>query len=339
MSCKAMTQRGTACKGKVKTDNLCSRHLKSKDAPKKPKTRAVAGGLTIGNIDLFDECVTAKWEAEYDRVMDNKYKKNTRNFRANLPELPSHPSKAIYLIPRVRGGPSYKSVKLEGCDPEHVVYAPISKGFPMQDVSSFTLGPIVGQGLCLVNAAFSKSICVMHMEGGGTLDLKRKSFWKRAKKPLREIVVLDDEHIRVDGGRYNTHEWLETHEALWLDEWEKWRRHVAMASMGSFHWCDESSTIAYRHQGVYLDFVTWKKECYIKPSYDLLPSTKVFQFLKGAYKDGHVLGLVHPMAISDHPEKPITKKLLRDIFDSPAEMCCQPFVVAGKLLGVPIYEE
>ena len=30
----------------------------------------------------------------------------------------------------------------------------------------------------------------------------------------------------------------------------------------------------------YIDFVTWKKECYIKPSYGLLPQTAVFQFLQ-----------------------------------------------------------
>ena len=48
------------------------------------------------------------------------------------------------------------------------------------------------------------------------------------------------------------------------------------------------------------------------------------------------LGLVHPKAISDNPEVPITKECIRQLYDSPYEMCCQPFVIAGFLLEVPI---
>jgi len=82
----------------------------------------------------------------------------------------------IYVVPRIKTRPSYLSIPLIGVDINSVQYCPISKGFPMQDVSSFTLGPIVGEGLCLVNAAFSKSICIAHIEGGGFPDLKSNSF-------------------------------------------------------------------------------------------------------------------------------------------------------------------
>ena len=48
------------------------------------------------------------------------------------------------------------------------------------------------------------------------------------------------------------------------------------------------------------------------------------------------LGLVHPKAISGQTEFPITKEYIQELFNSKTEMCCQPFVIAGFLLGVTI---
>lgn len=45
----------------------------------------------------------------------------------------------------------------------------------MQGVSSFSLGPVVGEGLVVVNAAFSKVIYLQHLIGG-IVNYKRKNF-------------------------------------------------------------------------------------------------------------------------------------------------------------------
>ena len=320
----------------------------------------VANGMTIGNITLFDYNGADKadrWEQEYQRVMDPKYKKGTRNF--HIPALKSparvdaskvesttdmtsdaRPSpkvtERIYVIPRERGGPSYKDFPLVGCQPEDVLYAPVSKGYPMQDVSSFTLGPIVGEGLCLINAAFSKSVCLFHLEGGGRLDLSRKNFWRKARTPTHRIFRVNETTLSVGGTFFDTMTWLSQHESEWLPEWEKWRRSVAMASMGSFHWEGDSSPVAYRFQGRNIGFLEWKRECYIRPSYQLTPKTSVFLSLAMAMAYGNPVALVHPMARSREASYPLTRERIRALYDSPHDMCCQPFVLAGMLLGVSI---
>ena len=294
---------------------------------------------TVGNPSIFSSNDSAKWEKMYDEIMDPKYKKGTRKFSRNFGGIkwPGEEEPPIYLIPRSRGGPSYKEVDLEGANPSDLMYGCISKGFPMQDVSSFTLGPIVGEGLCLVNAAFSKIICVHHIEGGGVVDLSRKDFWKRGRKPIREIVLLPKNMMRVDGQVVYRKKWLANNEMLWLAEWEKWRKSVALCSMGDFHWDDASPTISFRRKGKYIDFVEWKRECYVRPSYELLPNTGVFQYLLYAWKtERRALGLVHPKARKNCAEKPMTREMIKELMDSKDCMVCQPYVVVGLLMGVPI---
>lgn len=294
-----------------------------------------SGKRKIADPRLFDVQDEKEWENVYEEIMDEKYKKNTRNFSKKIVGKKTHKPK-IYLIPRQRGGSSYKQIKLQDGQAENLQFCPISKGFSMQDVSSFTIGPVVGEGLCLVNSAFSKIICVGHIEGGGKVDIKRKNFWKRAKKPKKEIDIIDENNISVDGFIFNTIDWLKNNENLWLDEWDKWSKTVALCSKGDFHW-NNSEIIGYRHKNNYLDFVRWKKECYIKPSYDLLPKTDVYKFLEKLLAVDKVsIGLVHPMAMTNTEIKPITKEYIQDLFDSACEMCCQPYVVAGKLLNVKV---
>jgi len=343
--CNGTTAKGDRCSRLAKAGGFCWQHaVPTTNIVKQAlvltaPTVKISGGRTIGNTNLLDSTDSKAWEDEYARVMDKKYAKGTRNFSMTLTGKAwiKSDKAPIFLIPRERGGPSYKSQKLEGVEPDDVQYCPISKGYPMQDVSSFTLGPIVGEGLCLVNAAFSKCVCVMHIEGNGIFDSSRKCFWKASKKPLRQIVVTSKDTMTVDGQSFNIHQWLKSNESLWLSEWDKWHRAIAMCSMGDFHWANENPTIAYRFKGEYINFVEWKKLCYIKPSYELMPATKVFQFLLAAWKTAKVpLGLVHPKAISDKPETPITAEYLSELFNSPNEMCCQPFVVAGLLMGVDV---
>lgn len=308
---------------------------------------SVSTNRSVGDPNFFDLIDTEispyrkqlAWEAMYKLVMDPKYAKNTRNFSRTITGAPQEGRIApIYLIPRERGGPSYLSVPLHGVDINEVQYCPISKGFPMQDVSSFTLGPIVGEGLCLVNAAFSKCICIGHIEGGGIVDLTRKNFWKRSRNPHRTIQVHNSESMFVDGVLVNIREWLHTNEALWYPQWEYWRRCIALCSRGDFHWTDSlDDTIAYRKGPLYLNFVEWKKECYIRPSYELLAYTPVYQFLSQVWAQHNIpLGLVHPKARTDQAEVSITPEYIAELFNSPYEMCCQPYVVAGRLLNVTI---
>jgi hypothetical protein len=283
------------------------------------------------------------WETMYDGMMDQKYKKNTRGFSRMISGTPTSGEPPIYLIPRTRGGPSYKDLELldmkgNRVHPNSIQYCAVSKGYGMQDVSSFTLGPIVGEGLCLVNAAFSKSIGIHHIEGGGRLNIKRKSFWERGYVASRRyhITRIDPYFMIVNGEVVRVHEWLVNHEAEWYPEWEKWRRTVATCSLGDFHWDDETPTVAYRFEGRYLTFREWKLECYIRPSYELLPSTPTYQFLEELHRVHCVpLGLVHPKA-REGRVTPITREFLWDLFHNGDEMCCQPYVVAGKLLGVEL---
>lgn len=336
--CKGLTKTKQRCSRKTSNnEDWCWQHkMTNRSDSTSPK---VAGGRQIGDLSLFQTNDIQRWEAEYQRIMDPKYAKNTRNFNSTLTgNLWNHEGDPpIFLIPRVRAGPSYKSIPLNGVSSDDVVYMSISKGYHGQDVSSFTLGPVVGEGLCLVNSAFSKSIAIMHIEGGGTVDYGRKNFWKRSKTPHRVISFIDDDHITVDGQIYDTKDWLRNNEHLWLDEWELWRRSVALSSLGGFDWVKDSPCIAYRYANRYIGFVEWKKECYIRPSYELLPDTRVFQYLWTIWHDyQRPLGLVHPKAISAEPEIPITRQYLRELYDSNVEMVCQPYVVAGRLLNVEI---
>ena len=296
-----------------------------------------SGNRLVADFKLFDTQDPQVWEQVYTQVLNPKYQKNSRNYHLKpTPMVGKYPQNLIFLIPRQRAGPSYKSVKLENVNNDDVFFAPISKGYSMQDVSSFSLGPIVGAGLCLVNSAFSKSVAPMHLMGGHC-DLKRKNFWHLPRNVDRSVEYINETHMKVDDQVVNTLEWLDTNSELWLDEWTKWSRSVALCSEGDFHWTDEMC-VTFRHRDQYLKFVDWKKQCYIQPSYDLLPHNRVYQLLHKVMHEFHQpLGLVHPKACCNEAQKPMTQEYLRQLFDDPDDMCCQPYVVAGKLLDVPVY--
>lgn len=297
-----------------------------------------SGGRVIGDLAIFEiEPKVEFWELMYNEVMDKKYKKNSRNFTTIISGKKHKDGEApIFLVPRERGGPSYLKVKLEGVDNEDVQYAPISKGFPMQDLSSFTMGPVVGEGLCIVNAAFSKSITIAHIEGGGIVDLKRKNYWKRSKIPKRKVKIISSEVMKVDGIKYNILEWLKENEKKWLSEWEIWRRSIALSSIGDFHWTDGlDETIAYKYKDNYFSFVDWKRECYIKPAYELAPQTEAYKFLDKVWRKKNIaLALVHPMSTKSVAEKPITRELLTCLINSDEEMACMPYVIASMLMDI-----
>lgn len=293
----------------------------------------------VANFDVFDSDDIEVWETVYQDVQEEKYNKTFRNFTRKFTAKPYDGSLAnppIFLVPRQRGK-SYLDIKLRGVENKDVVFMPISKGFSMQGISSFTMGPIVGEGLCLVNAAFSKTICEFHICGGGKVNLKSVNFWRKARKPLREIEIYEGGNMTVDGVMVNIEVWLEDNKELWFEEWDNWRKSVALCSRGDFHWA-KGETISYYDKGIYLTFVEWKKRCYIEPSYELLTQTREFQHLEKVWKqDRRVLGLVHPKARSEKAENPITKEYIKALFDDEECMCCQPYVIVGKLLGVSIH--
>lgn len=312
------------------------------------QTTAVSKRL-IGDHKIFESKDPEDWEQMYTRVMDPKYKKETRNFNITITGKKTN-NPLIFLIPRIRGGASYKETKIIGANNEDLQYCAISKGYPMQDVSSFTLGPVFKEGLCLVNSAFSKAICIMHIEGGGKVNLKRKNYWQRSKKPERSFQFLNTDKMIVtnisDGKteEVNIHTWLSNNENLWLDEWEIWRKNIALTNIGDFHWNDDKTgdnkTISYRYKEKYLNFVQWKKQCYITPFYELAVKTEVYKFLDILFhKEQISLGLVHPKASEGdrRMELPITEAYIRNIYDSETIMCCVPYCVAGLLLDVSIY--
>lgn len=303
-----------------------------------PEKGKISGKRTIGKFKLFKTDDEEDWEKEYVRIMNKKYSKYSRRFSAIITgkKMKNPP---IFVVPRIRAGPSFKSIPLKGVDNEDVYYAPISKGFSMQEVSSFSLGPIIGEGLCLVNAAFSKCIMISHIEGGGIVDYRRKNFWRPVSRssPERKIKLINEKYMKVDGEKVKIFEWLKENEDLWLNEWEKWRKSIALCSQGDFHWADSSPVIAYRYKKKYLNFVDWKIECYIKPSYELLPETDVIKFLLKVWKKHKIpLGLVHPKGIDEEKCSRLTEERIKEMFESPVEMCCQPYVIAGWLLGVEV---
>lgn len=162
--------------------------------------------------------------------MESKYDKGTKKFTTKIMVVPKDEPR-IYVIP---AGPSYLTMPLSDDDPNTLHYCPISKGFSMQDVSSFSLGPIVCEGLCLVNATFSKSITIAHIEGGGCLNLNRKNFWQR-KGALCQINPIDDQYMLVDGVRFHIATWLlQTEIGLRYPECDRWRRSIALYSRGDF---------------------------------------------------------------------------------------------------------
>lgn len=177
-----------------------------------------------------------------------------------------------------------------------------------------------------------------HIEGGGVVDSTRKNFWRRAPKTKRmhRIEILSPREIEVDGEVFETAAWLRANEEHWLQEWRKWRAMVALCSRGDFHWGGGLPTVAFRYKGRYLDFVEWKMECYMRPSYEKLPSITVFQELKALRDSGYALGLVHPKGYKGEVEEPITEDYLRELMLSPDTMCCQPYVVAARLLGMEL---
>jgi hypothetical protein len=237
-------------------------------------------------------------------------------------------------------------VTLEHDQAEHIQFCPISKGFSMQDVSSFTLGPVVGHSLNIVNNAFSKCIAIQHIDGSGTFTIENKKFWKKNRKgPVRDIINASSKSMIVDGEIVNKKVWLETHLDLWYDQWKLWHDAIRLSPHGSFQWTT-TEPILYCNcidkpgKRVYMNFVEWKKSSYIAPAYKLFEQNNpVIEFLKQVYFEKKVsIGLVHPKGRDAYMEKALTPDLITRMYNDPDNMACMPYVVSGYLLQVPVYD-
>jgi hypothetical protein len=83
--------------------------------------------MAIGDTSLFDADVDDPnlWEEEYVRIMDNKYAKGTRKSTIvgkTFPNMDTYgDTPPIFVVPRERGGPSFKEIPLAGVENGDVV--------------------------------------------------------------------------------------------------------------------------------------------------------------------------------------------------------------------------
>ena len=299
---------------------------------------------------IEEDTINTYWEDLYqEKYNGDKYKKNTKNFSKIIHGKPVEKPN-IYIIPRKRGGPSYKDVKLEYDNAEDIQFCPISKGFSMQDVSSFTLGPVVNHGLNIINSAFSKCIAIKHIDGSGSYTEKNKKYWKKNRKgPIRNIINITDDKMNVDGTVVDKIEWLEKNKELWYENWKKWHDSIRLNANGindtnDINDSNDSKVIIYcncidnPNENIYMNFITWKKTCFIAPAYELFnkKDNKVIQFLKLLYCEKKIsIGLVYPITKMREKEKAITPELIKYLYNS-HEMTRMCYVVAGYLLGIQI---
>jgi hypothetical protein len=81
----------------------------------------------VADLRMMEHSVPEIWEQMYQYMFDPKYKKNTRNFSRTITGKRMSTTPPIYLIPRERGGPSYKETRLIGLESnDDVQFCPIS---------------------------------------------------------------------------------------------------------------------------------------------------------------------------------------------------------------------
>ena len=268
--------------------------------------------------------------------MEVGFQKTSRNFsRKIMGRRMDDPP--IFVISRRRGH-SYKAIPLAGLSSQDVFYAPVSSGFSMQDASSYIMGPVVGEGLNLTNAAYSKIITVMHIQGGGRVDYRSKSFGKPGKA-IREVQVTSPTTMLVDGSEVLIKTWLESNKALWFEEWNLWARSIAMCSRAEYRWGNQSVRVGYWLNDQCVDFLHWKIECILKPSYRLLEESKSARFLKEVRAEGRTYCLGPSFGAMTALGAPITVDLIKTLYQSSHSICGSAYVLAGYLLDVPIDSE
>src|SRR5579862_9725873 len=99
---------------------------------KEPLTHLKASkGRLVADPKLFLINDPSVWEEVYNKVIDPKYSKYGRKFSTKWTGPVQDKEPMIYLIPRQRGGGSYKKYQLTGAKAEDLQYALISKGFGM----------------------------------------------------------------------------------------------------------------------------------------------------------------------------------------------------------------
>ena len=287
----------------------------------------------IADVNLFDISNKNIWMEAYRLVQNNRLKPGYYNYSRKLIGTPNQQFPTVHVVKRVRGGESYKNIKLKDIDgnpinANDIFWVPVSKGYSFSDLSPYVIGPIPSHGINILNATCSKVILSCHLNG--KFDLSRNNFWKK------------NNHAH-DEGAYNIESLLEND--VWYNEWKKWSDHVALCGESSSHWTDDmGKIIAYvkvkpdNVEDLGLDSFFYNKEDYHRNTYEnwLIESWENIEAFKYLYKRFNIdkihIALVHPVVSDAHDMSiPITISYMNQ-WISNNNLMNDPMLLAMKLI-------
>lgn len=273
------------------------------------------------------------WKDTYNKVQADKYKPGYKKYSKDLKKYSPQKSPEIYIVQRIRGGPSYKEQLNDIPNSEQFYYVEASKGYRFSDLSPYVAGPVIGKGINVLNTAFSGLISVQHIEGG-TVDLSKKYYWSNDKK--RDVELLENNMMLIDGILYNRYEWLESNTELWYDNWQEWNESIRLSGEPSFKWLSTSDTVTWCLEDdsgnrKYYDYNEYMAETYGKYLNEYWDTSDTYHFVrKLLIEKRFTIVIVHPIVTWHDPEQPITIDYINDRIDE-GHMMNGPFVLAHKL--------
>lgn len=275
-------------------------------------------------LDTTDE---ETWKKIYKKVQNEKYAVGKRKYNKKIVGTETETPK-IYVVPR-RRGKSYKHFKDENDTPlsDHAYWCEASKGFRFGDLSSYTAGPIVGHGINVLSATWSKRVYALHLLGG-KFDINKKDFWDK-RKPKRKIV---DDKIVVDDQEYPINEWLTDNKDEWYSEWKKWSQAVALCGEPSFKWMSNYKNVCWIiNNKIRFDFKVCWYETYVKWLHQFWETLDTFKYVKKVFDKRNIV-LVHPM-VGDYSKGPTTIEDIKARVKN-NRIIEAPWVLTSKLLGI-----
>ncbi len=282
----------------------------------------------IANLSLLDTTDKDTWMNAYNLVQVDRLKPGYYNYSKKLMGKPTQ-KPTIHVVRRVRGGDSYKSVQLNDLDGNtipvnDIFWVPSSKGYSFSDISPYVIGPIIGHGINILNAVWSKHVTVGHLNG--KFNLNSKNFWKKSSK---DVDIDDIQEI------FNSKKWY--------IEWKKWSDHVALCGDPAFNWVDNMGlTIAYvKNKDVNINTDSFYKnekefhrdtyEKWLSEAWDNLES---FKYLYRRFTQDKVhIALIHPIISSEHDMSiPITAEYMEKWIQD-GNLMNTPMLLAMKLIS------
>ena len=292
-------------------------------------------GVKIADPVLFKSTDADVWNNAYRTVQNPKYKIGKRKYSKKIVGRTVTDPK-IYCVPR-RRGQSYKTKAFkEVRDNSDLYYCEASKGYRFGDLSSFAAGPIVGHGINVLSAVWSKRIFTSHIEGGH-FDITKPNFWaKPDRASCRRVEWICKNIIKVDGDKYTVNKWLKENMKEWYGEWKNWSEAIALCGEPTFKWMCNYDCIAWViNNKVRTDSKQCWFDTYVTWLYGIWDNLDTYSFVEDVMKvDKKSIVLVHPMLSIDSDE-PITRQVIHDHIDSGATMCA-PYCLMAKLLGMKL---